>query len=75
MNEQDEIRLELAAIRRREIKEAMKEAIKEYLSEREAMFGRWSLRFFIALLLSALLYGTLIQSGWAPPLVPPEERR
>lgn len=75
MKEQDEIREALATMRRREMKEAVQEAIKEWLNEQAAIFGRWSFRFAIALLLSALLYGAMIQAGWTPPQFPVEQRR
>jgi hypothetical protein len=57
----------IADIRRREMKETVKLAIKEWLDEQALKFGRWSFRFLFALMLGAMLYGALLQSGWAPP--------
>lgn len=75
MSQREEINQALADLRRREMKEVMREAIKEWLDEQAAKFGRWSLRFLVALLLSALLYGALIQAGWTPTPSRVEVRR
>lgn len=37
-------------------KEIIKEALREWLDEKYAQFGRWSLKFFAALLFSYLIY-------------------
>lgn len=66
-SENEEIHAALSEIRRREMREVVRAAIKEWLDEQAATFGRWSLRFAIALILSAILYGALVQGGWSPP--------
>jgi hypothetical protein len=75
MNDTNDIQEALAKLRRREMKEAVQEGIKQFLDEQAAKFGRWSFRFLIALLLSALLYGAMIQAGWSPPNLSVEQRR
>lgn len=47
-----------------QIKEAAKEAIKEFLDEKFAAFGKWSFYSLCALALSALVYFILTMSGW-----------
>lgn len=74
-NDRDEVQAALASIRRREMKETVKEAIKEWLNEQAATFGKWSLRFALALLLSALLYGAMVNAGWTPPGIPERAHR
>ena len=55
--------------RRREdkqiIKEAFKEAAKEWLQEVYVSFGKWSLRTIGALLIVAMLYFILTMNGWS----------
>ena len=46
------------------MKKAAKEAIKEFLDERFAAFGRWSFYTIGALALVAILYMILISQGW-----------
>lgn len=46
------------------IKEAAKEAIKEWLDEIFARFGKWSLASLSAMALAALTYFILAMSGW-----------
>lgn len=50
--------------RKRITKEAMKEALKEWLDEKYAMFGRWALASLGALTLAAMLYLILWANGW-----------
>jgi hypothetical protein len=67
MVQREEADKAIAELRRREMKETVKLAIKEWLDEQALKFGHWSLRFAFALMLGALLYGALLQSGWMPP--------
>ena len=46
------------------IKLAMKEAIREWLDERFAELGRWTLRGLAAAMLAGLLWLMLISQGW-----------
>lgn len=63
----EEIQSALAALRRSEMKEVVRSAIKEWLSEQLATFGWWSLRFILASALALLLYLMLVKAGWVPP--------
>ena len=46
-------------------KEVIKEALKEWLDEKYAIFGRWTLRSLLALLLAAVTY-LAFKTGWRP---------
>ncbi len=46
------------------IKEAYKEAANEFLNDKFALFGKWSLGALAALGLTALVYFILSMSGW-----------
>jgi hypothetical protein len=48
----------------REMQEAFKAALKEWLDEKFAEFGRWSLGTFLALLVGAIAIFILHMSGW-----------
>jgi len=50
--------------RKQFIKDAMKEAFKEYLEEKTTQFGRWSMRTIAAALVVALIYFVLSINGW-----------
>lgn len=50
--------------RKRFIKDATKEAFKEYLEEKTSQFGKWSLRTIFAAVLVALIYFVLTINGW-----------
>ena len=45
-------------------KRALKEALKEWLDERFALFGKWSFAAAAALLLAGAVYFILISQGW-----------
>lgn len=47
-----------------EVKLAMKDAIKEWLDERFAEFGRWTMNAILAALFAALIYFIAYQNGW-----------
>ena len=49
------------------LKQAIKEAITEWLNEKFAQFGRWSLLGICATALAVLAWFVLIKSGWTPP--------
>ena len=50
--------------RKKFIKDAMKEAFKEYLEEKTSQFGKWSIRTIFAAVLVALVYFLLAMNGW-----------
>lgn len=50
--------------RRREMKKATKEAIKEWLDQQFALFGKWSLAAIASLALAGLVYFILWVNGW-----------
>ena len=54
--------------RKKFIKDAMKEAFKEYLEEKTTQFGKWSMRTIFAAVFSsvlvALIYFVLTINGW-----------
>lgn len=52
------------------MRNAMKQALKEWLDEKYAEFGRWSLHAILAMALTALTYFILTHNGWTPPAVP-----
>lgn len=45
-------------------KEAMKQAIKEWLDERFNQFGRWTFNALAAAFFAALIYFVLKMNGW-----------
>ncbi len=47
-----------------EVKHAMKEALKEWLDEKFASFGKWSLGSLGAAVLVAIIYFLLQLNGW-----------
>lgn len=51
-------------IRDEETKRVIKEAIREWLDEKFAAFGKWTLAGFLSLVTVALLYLVLWQNGW-----------
>ena len=50
-----------------EQKEVLKEALREWLDEKFASFGKWSLGGICAILLCLLAYFWLTTHGWTPP--------
>lgn len=48
------------------VKEALKEALREWLDEKFAAFGRWSFYTLASLGLFALVYFILYMNGWKP---------
>lgn len=45
------------------VKEALKEALKEWLDEKYAAFGRWSIKTLAALFLSSVI-SIIIYANW-----------
>jgi len=52
---------------REERKEIVKEAIKEWMDEQFARFGRWSLYTILAAAVAGVAYVTLFVHGWIKP--------
>lgn len=50
-----------------EFKKILKEAMKEWLNDAFATFGRWSASAFAAAVFIALVYFVLKINGWTPP--------
>jgi hypothetical protein len=46
------------------LKEAYKEAMKEWLDEQFAKFGKWSFFSLLSAGLAALIYFILVANGW-----------
>lgn len=53
---------------KRVVKEAFKEALKEWLDEKFTDFGKWSLGGIAALILSLIVYMILVTHGWRAPV-------
>lgn len=45
-------------------KEAVKEALKEWLDEQFARVGKWTVHGILAVALAALVYFILVHNGW-----------
>ena len=67
MSEQDPETGEYQILTRRDVKEALKAGIKEWMNENITSFGKWSLKSLVILAFCALVYGILITHGWKPP--------
>lgn len=52
---------------REEMKQAVREGIREFLDEKFRQFGKWSLGGLAAMGLAALIYLILTMHGWRPP--------
>lgn len=50
-----------------DVKDALKEALHEWLDDKFAQFGRWSLLGIGAAALFAMAYLILKSQGWTPP--------
>ena len=45
-------------------KEEIKEAIKEWMDEKFATFGKWTLYSFATVVFGWVMYGLIMLSGW-----------
>lgn len=45
-------------------KEAVKEALREWLDDKYAMFGKWSMHGLMAMMLAGCVYLFMISNGW-----------
>ena len=54
----------LDTFRKSEIKQIVKDAIREWLDEQATKFGRFSIRFIATAALGALAYFILTNQGW-----------
>jgi hypothetical protein len=52
---------------KRNLKAAMKEAIKEWMDDQFASFGRWSIMALLAVIIGAAVWVVLTSKGWKPP--------
>ncbi len=50
-----------------EMKSAMKDAIKEWMDEKFAEVGRWTIHSIVVAALGLLAYFILATHGWQPP--------
>ena len=50
-----------------DVKSALKEALKEWLDDKFATFGKWALGSLGAAALAAVVYFILTLKGWHPP--------
>ena len=50
-----------------EQKEVLKEALKEWMDEKFATFGKWSMGSIAAIFLAIIVYFWLTTHGWTPP--------
>lgn len=48
----------------RDTKDALKEALKEWLDDKFASFGKWSFGTLAAVGLASLVYFILLMNGW-----------
>ena len=54
--------------RRDEMRETMKEALREWLDAKFADFGKWSAIGIACMFLAVVTYFALKFAGWAPPI-------
>ncbi len=54
----------LEVFRKSEMKQIVKDAIREWLDEQATKFGKWSIRFIAVFALGALTYFILTSQGW-----------
>lgn len=50
-----------------DVKEALKEALRDWLDEKFMLFGKWSAVGLATLMFGALVYIILRTQGWTPP--------
>lgn len=64
LDHEDALTLKGSGVKGADVKAAFKEGLKEWLDEKFADFGKWSLGGLAAMALAALTYFGLIASGW-----------
>lgn len=47
-----------------ELKEALKDAMREWLDEKYSQFGKWTLHGLLAMAVAVLTLVTLVSQGW-----------
>ena len=49
------------------VKDMLKEALREWMDEKFAAFGRWSIYGILASILGGIAWAILVTKGWTPP--------
>jgi len=49
---------------KQDVKEALKEAIREWLDEKYSAFGKWTFHGLAAMALCGVVYVAMISNGW-----------
>lgn len=60
--------LRIDSMEKEEAKQIIKEAIREWLDEQFATFGRWSFLGIAAMGFAGIVYVFFISEGWIPPV-------
>lgn len=70
MTDQDmeEIKISTVSMKKIDMKEAVKEALKEWVEEKFMQFGKWSIKGIASLAFVALIYFIFKMHGWQPPM-------
>ena len=55
---------DIMPLNRNEMKEAMQEALKEWLDSKFIQFGKWSMAALAAIVVASLTYLVLWANGW-----------
>ena len=62
--QQEEIRKQLSAISKKEMKDLTKEAVKELVAEHVAMFGWWSLKTLGVIAMGGIVFFSIYFERW-----------